>query len=219
MNWNGKQKAITLSYDDGTLHDIHLVERLNAYGLKSTFNLCSSWLSDERHVSAKEVASLYQGHEVAVHTLTHPHLLNLQEDELISQVEEDRMELSRLVGYEVVGMAYPYGDYTPAIAHTIATKTGVQYARITLPTDSFALPQNLLCWYPNAHHSEEARIHTLLEQFLSSPPDQPQVLSIWGHSYEFDRTEHGWERLENLCRQLSGHPDVFYGTNREVFGI
>ena len=40
--WNGKTKAITLSYDDGTLQDIKFVESLNKYNLKATFNLNSS---------------------------------------------------------------------------------------------------------------------------------------------------------------------------------
>ena len=51
--WNGKNKAVTFSYDDGTEHDIRLVEIFNRYGMKCTFNLNSGlmnedggWLSD-----------------------------------------------------------------------------------------------------------------------------------------------------------------------------
>ena len=39
MRFNGKMKAITLSYDDGVTQDRRLVEMLNRYGLKATFNL------------------------------------------------------------------------------------------------------------------------------------------------------------------------------------
>lgn len=39
--WNGKKKAVTFSYDDGIVYDKHLVEILNKYGLKCTFNLNS----------------------------------------------------------------------------------------------------------------------------------------------------------------------------------
>lgn len=36
---DGKTKVLTLSYDDGTVHDIKLIEIMNRYGLKGTFNV------------------------------------------------------------------------------------------------------------------------------------------------------------------------------------
>ena len=40
----GKPKALTLSYDDGVRQDERLVDILNRYGIKGTFNLCSGLL-------------------------------------------------------------------------------------------------------------------------------------------------------------------------------
>ena len=45
--------------------------------------------------------------------------------------------------------------------------------------------------------------------------DKPLLLYIWGHSYEFDQKDN-WSRMEDLLKLLSGHTDVFYGTNSEV---
>jgi hypothetical protein len=53
------------------------------------------------------------------------------------------------------------------------------------------------------------------EQFLAMEPETPQLFYIWGHSYELD-AEDTWGRFEEFCQMISGHPDVFYGTNREV---
>ena len=36
--WNGKKKAVTFSYDDGVTQDCRLVEMMNTYGVKGTFN-------------------------------------------------------------------------------------------------------------------------------------------------------------------------------------
>ena len=47
MNWNGKNKALTLSYDDGVESDVRLVEILNRYGVKCTFNLNSGIMTPE----------------------------------------------------------------------------------------------------------------------------------------------------------------------------
>ena len=42
MEWQKKfMKAVTFSYDDGVEQDIRLIEILNTYGLKCTFNLNS----------------------------------------------------------------------------------------------------------------------------------------------------------------------------------
>ena len=37
----GKFKALTMSYDDGYMEDIRLIEIFNQYGIKGTFNLNS----------------------------------------------------------------------------------------------------------------------------------------------------------------------------------
>ena len=45
--WNGKNKALTFSFDDGVRQDIRLIEIFNKYGLKGTFNLNSGFLGLE----------------------------------------------------------------------------------------------------------------------------------------------------------------------------
>jgi peptidoglycan/xylan/chitin deacetylase (PgdA/CDA1 family) len=43
MQWHesGKKKAVTFSYDDGTVQDGRLIDLFQKYGIKGTFNLCS----------------------------------------------------------------------------------------------------------------------------------------------------------------------------------
>ena len=55
----------------------------------------------------------------------------------------------------------------------------------------------------------------MIDDFVALSPSSPQLLYIWGHSYEFD-VDRNWDRLEEICRRLSGHDDVFYGTNAQV---
>ena len=162
--WNGKKKAITFSYDDTVTQYIRLIEILDKYGLKATFNLNSGLLGmdgmliregvEVSHVKipASEIASVYKNHEVAAHTLTHPHLPKLPDDEVIRQVEEDRLNLSDLVGYEVVGMAYPGGgmNNNDRVARLIKNHTGIKYARTISLVYSF-LPQPDLYQIGRAH--------------------------------------------------------------------
>ena len=44
---NGLAKALTISYDDGVEQDIHLLELMEKYGIKGTFNLNSGSFAEE----------------------------------------------------------------------------------------------------------------------------------------------------------------------------
>lgn len=229
--FNGKMKALTFSYDDGVTQDKRLIKIFNKYGLKCTFNLNSELLGKpgELNIAGKKVAhnkvdpsevrELYKGHEVAVHTLTHPLLPKIEDDaEIIRQVEQDRLNLSELCGYEVVGMAYPCGgqNYDDRVAEIIRKNTGVKYCRTIGSTKSFEPQTDLYKFGPTIHHM--AGIDKLTEmgkEFLEMKAETPQIFYIWGHSYEFDLVEN-WEEFEEFCKLMSGHDDIFYGTNKEV---
>ena len=223
-------KAVTFSYDDGVVQDIRMMELLNKYGLKATFNLNSQLLgtggvlkgADYRlchyKIRPEDVKDLYQGHEVAVHTLTHPNLTTLPDDEVIRQVEQDRLRLSELAGYEVVGMAYPCGGVNndDRVAGLIREHTGVRYSRTITHNNSFDLQENLYRFNPTSYHHDYQSMTELAHRFIEMKPDKPQIFYIWGHSYEQDCDSGHWTKLEEFFKLISGHDDIFYGTNAEV---
>lgn len=228
----GKKKAITFSYDDGVMQDIRLIEIFNRYGLKATFNLNSELLGTEREligrnwrvrhdkIAPSDVRAIYDGHEVAVHTLTHPNLTKIEDEaEIVRQVEQDRLRLSELAGYEVVGMAYPCGgeNNDARVAKIVREQTGVRYAREIKTTGIFTPYEDLYRFRGTIyHHSEWDKLFETAERFLNADSDEPMLLYIWGHSYEFDIFPERWEQFDAFCRMIAGHKDVFYGTNREV---
>lgn len=224
-------KYVTFSMDDGVTQDKRLVEMLNKYGLKCTFNLNSSLLGlkggwefngkflKHNKVMPSEVQSVYAGHEIAVHTLTHPNLTGEADETVAYQVEEDRKQLSRMAGYEVVGMAYPCGGVNndDRVAEVIKAQTGVKYSRTITSSHSFDMPKNLHRLNPTVYICETDKMFELAEQFIALKTDKPQMFYIWGHSYEFDVMDHiNWEKFEEFCRLISGKEDIIYGTNTEV---
>ena len=229
--FQGKMKAVTFSYDDGVTQDIRLAELFHKYGLKATFNLNSNTLGKERilegngwsvqhnKVDPADVSRVYAGHEVAGHTLDHPRLPAVAEDaEIVRQVEEDRLRLSELAGYEVVGFAYPCGGVNndDRVAEIIRENTGVKYCRTITSNHSFDPQSNLYRFNPTVyHHGEMDKMFELGEKFLSLTPDAPQIFYIWGHAYEFDIGDQ-WGRFEEFLQMISGRDDIFYGTNKEV---
>ncbi len=227
--FHGKKKAVTFSYDDGVTQDRQLIRMLDRYGLKGTFNLNSGLLGNTNslirndwtvaHVKPRacEVERLYRGHEVAGHSLTHPGLPSLDDEEVVRQVEEDRLALSDIVGYEVVGFAYPGGAVDDRIARLIREHTGIRYARTVVSTGNFKPQTELYTFNPTLYHVMEGhgKMAETARRFLESESDEPQLLYVWGHAYEFDFMD-AWEEMEAFCRMIAGHDEIFYGTNREV---
>ena len=225
------KKYLTFSYDDGVTQDIRLIELFNKYGMKATFNLNSELLGRDGsliregvhvdHIKNKpqDIKHIYAGHEVAVHTLTHPNLAHVTDkDEIIRQVEQDRLNLSELCGYEVDGMAYPGGgiNYSDFAAEIIKEHTGVRYARTTVSAYNFELQENLYQFKPSVyHHVEMDKMFAMGEEFLNLKTEKPQIFYVWGHAYEFDiRNE--WGRFEEFLQMMSGREDICYCTNREA---
>lgn len=230
---DGKRKAITLSYDDGVTQDKRLIEILSKYNLKCTFNLNSAFLGlngelvrDDVHIShnknnPQDVKYIYDGHEVAVHTLSHPLLTGIKSDgAIIHQVEQDRIILSELCGYEVVGMAYPCGgqNFDDRVSEIIKNNTGVKYSRTIISNYSFDRQENLYQFKPTVHHHAEwDKMFEIGKKFIElDAKDEDQIFYIWGHAYEFDIWPERWEQFEEFCKMISNKPDIFYGTNKEV---
>ncbi len=230
-NFNGKMKAVTFSFDDGVTQDKRLIEILNKYGLKATFNLNSALLGTNGEQSitdhivrhdknpADKVAEIYSGHEVAVHTLAHPNLTKLSDEDVIWQVEEDRKLLESLVGYDVRCMAYPSGGVNndDRVAGAIKNNTKIKFARTITSSDSFDIPDNLLRYNPTVYFIEKDKLFGLGKKFLSLKASKPQVLYVWGHSYEMDAELISWREFEEFCKMISGKDDIFYGTNGQIF--
>ena len=226
----GKMKAITFSYDDGVTQDIRFIELLGKYNLKCTFNLNSELLGTKNilirdsmkishyKIHPEDVKYVYDGHEIAVHTLTHPNLTTLKEKAIIRQVEKDRIKLSELSGYEVVGMAYPCGGVNndDRVADIIKNNTGVRYSRTITTNDSFDIQENLYRFDPTVYHLDFDKMMELGQKFIELKTEAPKIFYIWGHSYEMDYSSDYWIKLEEFFKLISGKDDIFYGTNKEI---
>lgn len=227
--WNGKLKALTFSFDDGVTQDIRAIEILNKYGLKATFNLNSSLFGldaklerngrvvDHNKIGINKVREVYKNHEVASHTLVHPTLTKQNDESVIYQVKEDVNALSRIFDREIVGFAYPGGgvNFDDRVANLIKTNTNLKYARTTISTHNFDLQDDLFVFKPSVYYIEDC-LFDLCKDFLNLKTDKPQLLYIWGHTYEMDADYISWEKFEDLCKMISNKDDIFYGTNAEV---
>ncbi|MDD3477800.1 MAG: polysaccharide deacetylase family protein [Candidatus Izemoplasmatales bacterium] len=221
--WQNKYlKAITFSYDDGVEQDERLVALLNKYHLKATFNVNTGFSSQTppfvdcdvtvRHLDHEVMKRLFIGHEVAIHGHWHHDLTKLTSEEIVQEIVVCKNTITSIYGTEPVGMAYSYGAYNDFVISELK-KLNVAYARTVHSTYSYEISENLLEWNPTIHHADP-RMDEIVERFLSKDTTSG-LLSIWGHSYEFDQYD-TWNAFESLLKKLSGHSDIYYGTNQEV---
>ena len=171
-------------------------------------------------IKKEDVKYIYNGHDIAAHTLTHPRLTSIKDDcEIIRQVEEDRIALSELAGYEVLGMAYPCGGINcdERVADIIKSNTSIKYARTVGVTKSFEPFDDLYQYKATLyHHGNWDQLFEMGQEFLELKTDSPKIFYIWGHSFEFDIYPQRWDMFEEFCRMISNKEDIFYGANKEV---
>lgn len=218
-----KAKAFNITYDDGVMQDIPFVALLNRYGLKGTFNLNSQLMAEKftwthpngmpvTRLSREEIGDLYDGHEIASHTLTHPYMDGLSREELLYQMGQDRENLEKLFGREVKGFAVPFSYYSDLIAGC-ARDCGFEYARMSDFSGGYDPCGDWYYWKTGFYHIQPG-LADYAAGFLNTDRELA-VCQIVGHSYDLD-AENLWGTLELICAAVAAREDVWSCTNLEL---
>ncbi len=223
----GKEKALTLSYDDGVEQDVKLLEIMKKHGLKGTFNINSGLYAEDgtvypkgqvhRRMTKKQIVECFQnsGQEIAVHSLTHPFLEQLPPAMVIKEIMEDRENLEEEFGTIIRGMAYPFGTFNDTVADVLKN-CGIAYARTVISTFDFRLPADWLRLTATCHHNS-SQLMELARKFVEDKVDRaPYLFYLWGHSYEFE-ADGNWNVIEEFAAFAGGHEDIWYATNLEIY--
>ena len=217
---NFKFKAFTLSYDDGVVQDIRLVQMLEKYAVKGTFNLNSGLFGKGRRMPADNLKELYKNQEIAVHGYKHLSLQGLDSGIAVNDIITDRKELETLFSRIIKGMAYAYGTYDETVKNALKA-CGIVYSRTTYNVDDFSLPKDWLEWHATCHHANP-KLMEYAEKFLAleeKPLQFPKLFFVWGHSYEFDydQPNNNWGVIEKFAEYMGGREDIWYATNIEIY--
>ncbi len=223
----GKDKALTLSYDDGVQTDERLISIMKAHGLKGTFNINSGLFAPEgtvhpkgayhRRMSKNEATALYEnsGMEVAVHGLTHPFLEQLDAGACTYEVSADRKNLEDQFHAIIRGMAYPYGTYNDEVLKCLR-QCGIAYARTVVSTHNFQIPTNWLEMPATCHHNDPMLMELTGKLLTGKVTRQPRLFYLWGHSYEFERDDN-WNLIEEFAEKVGNKENIWYATNIEIY--
>ena len=219
----GKAKAFNVTYDDGVLQDVRFVEMLNSYNLKGTFNLNSALMDNEfewthesgvvvKRLPKEKVLSLYDGHEIASHTLTHTYLEGKSKDEIMFELKEDKKNLENLFNRKIKGFAVPF-EYYDDLIEACTKKCSFEYARISEETLSFKPQTDYHKWKATVFHLDEA-LENLAKDFISTD-EELALFQIVGHSYDLD-IENMWDKIEGVFKEISSQNDILPMTTIEI---
>lgn len=200
-------------WDDGVDDDIRLIEILRRHNARASFNLNAGThgpergaphlykgIKEVRRLARPELVSVYEGFTIANHSLTHPHLPQLEPEAFTYEIVEGRKQLQDIFGQPILGFVYPYGDRSPEVGEAIKA-AGHIYARGVVSEEAAYPPADPFAFQPNAkfdHPDFWARYETAKKH--------GSVFYFWGHSYELV-TDADWEGIERLIERISADPD------------
>ncbi len=217
-----KDKAVTLSYDDGHISDKKLIRIMTEYGLKGTFNLNSCHLESDGFVKNFELESVYlkTDNEIAVHGFRHLNLPSLSDAEIVDEILNDRKNLENITGKIITGLAYAFGAYDDRVIDLVK-KCGIKYARTVERADGFAISSDWLKLKTTCRNID-SNLLEIAQRFISENdynpcwPSEPKLFYLWGHSNEFER-ENGWDKLISFAKIIGNNNEIWYATNGDVY--
>ena len=203
-------KSFVFAIDDGTIFDKKTVAIFNKYGIKATFNLNSGlqdfvwhkdWL-EVRRLKLEENKAIYDGHEVASHSLTHPFLTSLSDEDVFREVGEDIDNLKNIFHREIESFSFPFDGFDE---RTIGIIKSLGITHIILPAidDSFRFPIDTCHIKVTSWNIDDALAK--VQRFFED--DRAELFVYLSHSYDYE-FDGSYDKLEELCRIVRERKDI-----------
>lgn len=173
---NNSEGKIALTFDDGPhkAYTEEILDILNEYGIKATFFVVGS--NVERHPEIVKRA-LAEGHEIGNHTYSHPHLTNIEGDELYREMLETERILMELTDFRPKLFRPPEGVYSQTVSNTLER---LDYIPIlwTVDTTDWKRPKAETIAKTVMDHTEPGVI-ILCHDYVSGKSNTPAALRIF----------------------------------------
>ena len=165
-----------------------------------------------------EVCQVYEGFEIASHTVSHKNLTKLTEAEIRDEITQDVRRLSQKFSRNVTGFAYPFGASNDTVKKVLQD-CGITYARTVGAVKNYAFPADSMdlhisCWHISSKAMEK------LDAFLGAPQQEEDMLFVmFAHGYEFDfgMKESSWEKFKRICDRVASDDEIICCSTADAF--
>ena len=212
-------KYFIFSIDDGTVYDQKVIEIFNRYHIKGTFNLNSGlndfvWYLNEMPIvrlNLRDNADLYKGHEVASHSLTHPHLTMCPGEIIVKEVGEDITNLRDIFNRDITTFAFPFEDSDERCVDIIKHLHNIKCIRHSQIDQSFKFPEDL--YHIKITSLDIIEAVELVDKFIEN--EEAELFVFVSHAYDFEVNQ-TYDKLEELCQKVTSNDDIKVITMSEL---
>lgn len=203
-------KLFVFAIDDGTIFDKKVIDIFNKYGIKATFNLNSGlqdyvWFKDYlevRRLNLNESKNIYDGHEVASHSLTHPYLTSLSDEDVYREISEDINNLRNIFGCDIKTFSFPFDGYDERTINIIKS-LGITHIILPDIDDSFHYPTDTYHIKVTSWNIDDALCK--VKKFIED--EHAELFVYLSHSYDYEYDDN-YAKLEELCKIVSENKDI-----------
>ncbi len=230
-----KKVLVTTSWDDGHVLDLKLAEILKKYRINGTFYISPKNAEFKKGdlMTSEQIKIIGQDFEIGAHTMTHPHLTELNINEVKKEVVGSKEYLEKIIGKKVTSFCFPFGNYSEGHKQVlkengfILSRTVDRY-KTDLGIDKFSLPTTVHSfrhWLDALKILKAVGFKSFLKSYFNwdelaivlfdKTLENGGVFHLWGHSWEIEKNT-DWKRLERVLRYISNRTEVGYVTNSEL---
>ena len=203
-------KLFVFAIDDGTIFDEKVIAIFNKYGISATFNLNSglqdyAWYKDwleVRRLKFDEHKDIYNGHEVASHSLTHPFLTSLSDDDVCREVKEDIDNLTNIFHREIKTFSFPFDGYDERTIN-IVKSLGITHIILPCIDDSFSYPVDTYHIKVTSWNIDDAL--DKIKRFIED--EKAEIFVYLSHSYDYEYND-SYDKLEEICKIVTENSDI-----------
>jgi len=218
----------TTSWDDGNAADKKLAKLLERYGVKGTFYIPIKMKF--RSLTDDDIKRLAKNFEIGSHSVTHPDMRNLSDEENFNEASKSKEILEKIIGDKINCFAYPFGVSDKRIAR-ILSNVGYVYARNGIEFET-VFPKDLMRANFSLTISNVPRIRYMMKnpfsaltkkfnweevakELFADALKENTAFHLQGHSWEIEN-DGNWKSLESFLEYVSDFDDVKFITNHEL---
>ena len=110
---NLDRNTISITLDDGYKDNLFALEICEKYNIPFTLYITTGSIGQKEYLSEDEIKIFSKSDKclLGTHSVTHPHLNQLNYEEQYYELSESKKRLENIIDSEIIHMSYPHGSY------------------------------------------------------------------------------------------------------------
>ena len=195
-------KEVALTFDDGPIPNVtpRILEVLKKEGVKATFFVVGR-MAEKYPFLLKEICE--EGHEVGIHTYSHPDLTRLSKEELLEELNKTRILIRKITGKDTYLFRPPGGRYDNKVIVT-TTLSGYKMILWTDYPEDYGCLSSKLIYQRAVSKAEDEGIILLHNGIDATLEALNRIIS------ELKKGKYGFVTISELMEEVGERESVYF---------